>query len=1240
MSTEPNNAQGSGGEAPPRLHPGLAIGAPPPFHELGEYVFQDLCREVVAEEPTVSTCNVYGTRGQKQYGIDLVAHRVANDGIEVVQCKCYEEFPPADIIAASDEFLDHWATVWSHQNVRRFVLIVACGLIQTQRQDEILRQKRRFQDLGVHYEAWSAHDLRTRLSPHPAIVSRYLRTDHWLREICGPGDPGAHWAAPSGPGLARSAAAELIAALTATVGREIDHIRGHIREGRYDEAAAWLETGMSAETFAALPAPLRARILRLRASITLELHEAAGVARRLVDEADRLDPEAADGARLRAVLVLFERGPKAALEALGMPVDIDGMNLRCALLIESDADDDAEKILAQLDADKRANHETYRLRAFVALSRGDRASASAFVARATELAPQRESVRLMLASVRYSGALWRVEGDEVLPWPRPIEWWQVRRDDESRSLLDEAYSIVKDLLGRFKLRGSPRRILETWALACLANHPERQQEAREFASSVLETDPGHTRLIAWACARNLAIPTSCRTTLEQRAQAGSAEPHHILALLNIYVGAGAFAEANQLHSSSRTLLEQAGAGEVWKRWRVLLLLERGPSDDLRAALADYEGPLADALRLMSLDRKERAAKAREELDREEPKAPPPDGLFELCRAAAADGQWRAIARWAEALVQAVPTPDAVQLAAVALYQSGAFERCVVLIQRSGPLFPQGRLPVFLRQKLTLGFAALGHLPAAAREAAELSRERPTAASLLAVFELHMRQGDLGACATVARGLAAQPTLTFEQCLLLARVVQVHDRLLAAGFWKRAAAGPVPDENVTEVVDLGRRLAQPDDLPLLQMLHDRLVQLGREGRAGVAFVDTEEQLRSFVDARRASAAETSGFYRRSEAPLHILLPRFNQGWAGFLLARAIENESLPFWRRPALYLRHGARPRSIPLGAPALDERRLNLDITSVLVLYGLGLLERTIAAFEEVRVAQETIPLLVLERTAVLQGNRLGELIDRLRALLHSGRLSVLPMTSSDVLDETEDDEAEGDGDEAQGTFGHASAGCLLALLGVTPTRNDVICVDDRYMSRYSSNQGVPVLGILEVLDALVLERRLTTDERHHAISRLRAWNVRYLALDVDELLYLLDSAPVVNGRLEETTGLRILRSYVAASMLEDGALQFPPMPPGSPNPAGEVEYVMSVMRAAHGALLALFRPERQNAGVRAHWLLAWLLPDLIVMGHSSGANQAGRNDPDEMTVLSLAQLVMRPTWPGSQAAYQASAPR
>jgi len=97
------------GELPPGIRPGQL----PPFHLLGAYVFQELCRDLLDAEPEVAFCNIYGTSGQAQEGVDLLAHRQLMDGVDLGQCKCYRTFTAPRIRAASEEFLSHWER-WAH----------------------------------------------------------------------------------------------------------------------------------------------------------------------------------------------------------------------------------------------------------------------------------------------------------------------------------------------------------------------------------------------------------------------------------------------------------------------------------------------------------------------------------------------------------------------------------------------------------------------------------------------------------------------------------------------------------------------------------------------------------------------------------------------------------------------------------------------------------------------------------------------------------------------------------------------------------------------------------------------------------------------------------------------------------------------------------------------------------------------------------------------------------------------
>jgi hypothetical protein len=155
----------------PRMNPSLS----PPFYELDEYTFQNLCCELHGKQPWIATCNVHGTRGQSQRGIDLLAHRRRSMEREVGQCTRYGSFLAVEIRKASAEFFKH-LDYWQQQQVKQFILFVACDLDLTQQQDEICEQKEQFVKYGIDYEAWPASILRLNLAPHRDIVERHIPT--------------------------------------------------------------------------------------------------------------------------------------------------------------------------------------------------------------------------------------------------------------------------------------------------------------------------------------------------------------------------------------------------------------------------------------------------------------------------------------------------------------------------------------------------------------------------------------------------------------------------------------------------------------------------------------------------------------------------------------------------------------------------------------------------------------------------------------------------------------------------------------------------------------------------------------------------------------------------------------------------------------------------------------------------------------------------------------------------------
>lgn len=346
------------------MPPGIRTGETPPFHKLNEYVFQELCRDLFDAEPDITICEVYGVRGQSQDGIDLLAHRTAGDGIEVGQCKCCEDFPPREIRKASDEFLAHWNR-WSKENVKRFVLFVASDLDTRQRQDEILKQRRRFAVYGIEYELWSAAIIRNRLRPHPGIVASYCTPlEHWVQTICG---TAPQMSLPTGEHAVQTRIIvqtvlvnldQLTARVSSEIEQRLESMRAACREGRRDEATIWLkDLKNDATAWSVLSPQVRAKLLRFEAGLELDVTGDIDRAKQLADEAQTLAPFD-NQARLRALIAYWETGPAAAIELLEGQEDIDSLNLKAVLLLEMGRADASLAILNFEEIGPEANDET------------------------------------------------------------------------------------------------------------------------------------------------------------------------------------------------------------------------------------------------------------------------------------------------------------------------------------------------------------------------------------------------------------------------------------------------------------------------------------------------------------------------------------------------------------------------------------------------------------------------------------------------------------------------------------------------------------------------------------------------------------------------------------------------------------------------------------------------------------------------------------------------------------------
>ncbi|MUL39429.1 hypothetical protein [Gloeocapsopsis dulcis] len=946
----------------PRFNPSL----PPRFHEMDEYAFQEMCRDLFAKESGIRTCDIYGARGQSQKGIDLLARCDDITYTEVGQCKCYEDFPPRKIKEASDEFFAH-LDYWQQRNVRRFILFVACGLENTQRQDEIDRQIQRFANFRILYEAWEARTLRQKLSPHPDLVYRYLQSHDLVEIICGPQSQTTSISSRGSEltiGILSSKIESLSSDLSKAKARCLEEYRELYHQGKLGEAYDRIVSLRNDDNWEVFEKPLQSKILQALAGYAISVEQDTDKTRSLADQALDLDPEEGkgDNALLQVLISYYSESAEVALKLINNPSTINLFNLKLSLLLQLGRTDEIVSALQDLPQDLAVDAETHRIYALALLKQGDIASAKVKIQKASYEKPDWETIRATKATINYFSTLAPVVPYQLTIYPQPVEWSLIKRDDESSQRLREAANEFQHLASQTERGEQQRNYWKIWHLACLANDIEQQLEARELCSELLVEDPTNYQAIIWRTVRNYEIDLSpSQQALEALLHEGNTDLEHIIALLAIYLYLETPKDALELLKHTREVFAQAEYQETWFFWYVQALVLNGEIENaLREAEAFNTPAIRRSIQVSILREQARVngnwqalAKCLESCWQESGNA---QYLLELCQLQASLQDWVYVADRSDDLVNLIGTPDALSLAAQCASQAGRAELSFQLLSKYHQLFPGGVLPPELRQLKAYCQAQLGFISQAVAEAEELVRSHETVDTLTTLMDLQLTQGDLRGAAITASRLLRQENVHPIPLLRAARCLLSEDRNLACELWRRAVALEITPDILGEVITLGFNLRlEPEVEPFV---HQARI-LAITGESPFQAVRIHELLEMQRDSAER-AQEISQQYDNSELPIHLILQaqRLSLTNIFHVLPEANASDPNPQFQA-AILARYGGRP--FPQGfADSSTQWRLHLDISAFLLAAHLGILDAVERRFSPVRISQ-SLPKALLQ---------------------------------------------------------------------------------------------------------------------------------------------------------------------------------------------------------------------------------------------------------------------------------------
>lgn len=1051
----------------PSISPPLNPALPPRFHEMGEYYFQDFCGELWLQERGVADCHHYGTRGQAQFGIDLLAYGQPGEPNRSGQCKCYEALTASNVRDAVSKFLEH-LDHWEKEAVTEFILFVACPADDRKVVDEIGEQRRRLAVHGIAFHVWDAGQLRNKVRPHSAIAATYC-TEAWVPFLCGGGPTGA---AALGAGALLQLVGTVVGDLGAARSELLDEVREHLRCGREGDATRRLQELRGSSSWLHLPAGVEGRALRLMANAAIATNRDLDRAAAYVAEAREAE-SSGDFQVIDALLVYFREGARAALAKLGEPATADAWNLQLALLL---AEGRAGEVLVFTDQPRfTADAETHRVRALALLLEKRVPEALEAIAKSTALHPAWSMVRLAEARIRYCSSICpSFAGWGHLDWPVPPDLSLLKRDAESVANLRAAAAEFDRLLSEEAADGSERANLETWKLACFANDADQQAAAAALAGTLLDAQPANYRVVFWALERGYPFEADrVQAALANIAAPREAPVDAILALSSLHALRGDMTEAEAVLDSHRSRFEEPSAATVWRFMKAQFAGARNAGDEAQALLAEEtdagfrrraEGMLLRQTALRTDDIKPLA----DFLERSHRESGDPFELLECFEAKLDAGEPAFVADGAEALLRDLPTPRALQVALLGAERAGKPELGLALMERHAGVLGDGPLPAaFWRHRIEF-LSQLGRLPDAAQEAERLASLHADPRNLLAQFSTQFALGDLSGCAHTARLIAGRPEVPPLQLLQIAVHVAGHDHALAVSLWEEAVKRNSADPAVIMLaVDVAFRLGLDERAgPLLA----HLPRLAANGEAGVRMVEMTEILQHMRD-HDERLREVNDHYNAGRVPMHLCAAECHHPLADIYHLQLERNEQADTLLGLApLLARHGAKPVNSDL---TLEPGKIYADITAVLLAAHfdlLGVIERELGPIRiSARIPQSLIAQLrqVEDGQPALQPGKKG-VVD----LAAQGKLT--PVTPMTPLPQREDEAGQKKGARWCGWLERMRTAGGFVVDRVPLRSNDT----EMMIVSLPEEDWRHVLGVGELLAALVGSGIITPEER------------------------------------------------------------------------------------------------------------------------------------------------------------------
>ena len=1060
------------------------------WYDLSDDEFEQLCCDLHREQKEIATCQLHGTRGQTDKGVDHVAQRKRGNGKEVGQSKSYKNFSERDLGKAVKPFFDH-IEYWKKQEVKRYILFVACDIRLTQVHEEKEVQYNRFKDEGIDFELWSGRDIQRKLSPYRNIVERYVDSKEIVDIVCGTAQPDV-LSIKSSQSLQFDLEAisvqrlELANELSKSKLERLEDFREQYRQGKRRHALDSICNlyNESQETWKLLDKFARGQILRILALYILNIENDVDKATGIAAKAKENDPEG-DDTVLRAILAYHKDGPEAALPIICASSTLDAINLRASLLFELGKFADVVKLLNALPENIKPNAETKRMQSLSFLVSGDLSHARAKLDEALAKKPNWHSIIVAKAIIDYWSALSPTALKNTNPLiPLPISLDFIKRDQGSIDLLAKVEKEFKGLALNDEPPEHELRMFNIWRLAALAMHPDRQNEAADFCTYLLSTDPEDPNALRWALSKNYKIDEeSIKSTISEAMKTKNKDLDLISVLIGFCIENNKCYDAFRLLDKYKHPFEEQGHYDIWLFWRTHALITSGKKLNKVKKTVDLVKNLQirNQLRIIILETQYRQSKDwkfllgyLESLYNETD-----NGIYllEACRLMADRKDYDYVLGRGDELIEKIGTPAALYLVVESAWEKNIPARCLNILNNNASLFSEGVLPDDLRRLRVTCHQKLGYLSEALGDAKDLVTKSLSTKNIFALMQTQLAFGDISGIKETSEKLFALENVSSNELLQAADIVQIQDRRLAELLWEKAVKIGINDADLLKAaITTGYSLGLDSQInPLIEKMGEFVAK----GQGDFQSVN----LRDLIAIRKEQLTHKQKIieqYDHGNIPVHLVAKPL-----GFTLTfiyhehfGQCRNAPEPLRQFPLL-ARHGSRKLE-DCKKVDCDKWRLHLDITALLLAAELEILQIMERAFGKLRIPASTQPLLLHEMKKLMHGqpSRIKDM-HKVEDLLKLGKINILN-TDSKYLGE-------------QNSFANAMGGEWMNVLSQAK-QEDGYLVD--FLPLHSKDVDhtpvdVPgpyrkfITGAKALIEALRRDNLLSDDEYSEALSRI-----------------------------------------------------------------------------------------------------------------------------------------------------------